>query len=140
MLLSITEQTEASDLLSVDKRTAGYFKGMELNEIIRQARLRKGLTQRALAALIGVNHSAVAQWEKVGGGITDENMATLKSLLDIEASTPLSGSRPYPGELVEDPDELALLRFWRSLGADEKRVLTKRLFTPPIGPNASTRK
>jgi transcriptional regulator with XRE-family HTH domain len=36
---------------------------MSLSDIIRKARLVRGLTQRELAARLGVHHSAVGAWE-----------------------------------------------------------------------------
>ena len=46
------------------------------NNRIRQARRHAKLTQQALAELVGVHRSAVAQWEKAGGPHpTAENLA-----------------------------------------------------------------
>jgi transcriptional regulator with XRE-family HTH domain len=93
---------------------------MEIGTLIRNHRKRARLSQAALAAAIGVNKSAVAQWEI---GITlpkQENMAALKLELGITQSLAVGDAGPYSGELVEDPSELALLRFWRGL-SDAKR-------------------
>lgn len=45
---------------------------------IRQARRKAGLTQAGLAGKVGVNRSAVAQWERIGGSRpTSENLARI---------------------------------------------------------------
>ena len=103
---------------------------MELRDLIRQARNRKRMSQRALASLVGVNPSAVAQWEG-GGNITSENMALVRAILDIDQTPPQSGRAPYKGELIEDPDEISLIAFWRDLDEVERHVYRKRLFRPP---------
>lgn len=38
--------------------------------------------------------------------------------------------RPFAGELIEDPDELALVRWWRKLELPERRLVT-RMMRPP---------
>lgn len=46
---------------------------------------------------------------------------------------------PRTREVVEDPDELALLDFWRELDDDERSFMLKRLNIPP-GKNGSSGK
>jgi transcriptional regulator with XRE-family HTH domain len=59
---------------------------MELNgigQMIRDARIRKGMTQAGLAETIGVSQGAVGQWEQ---GMTiprPKHIVRLSTLLDI---------------------------------------------------------
>lgn len=100
---------------------------MKLGDLIRRARKEHKLSQRALAALIGVHHSAVAQWETHHTGITTENMTSLRRVLGIEAAVEPSPGQPYPGQIIDDPDELALVAFWRSLTRDERAMMLRLL-------------
>lgn len=52
---------------------------------IRRARLRAGLSQGAVAGLMEVNRSAVAQWEKIDGGTTPSvaNLARLATVTRV---------------------------------------------------------
>ena len=114
-------------MLSDDKRVIGQYPHMELKDLIRAARKAKGLSQAALADLIGVNKSAVAQWEIGSTNPSNDSMTALRSVLSIEEQVSPIGSAPYTGELVEDPDELALLKFWRSLSSEKKRAVVDLL-------------
>ena len=114
-------------LLSEDKRTIGQYPRMELKDIIRSARKQRKLSQAALADIIGVNKSAVAQWETGLTRPNKESMAALRSVLALSEQISPIGSAPYAGELVENIDELALLRFWRSLSPEKKRAVAELL-------------
>lgn len=114
-------------LLSADKRAYGYYPRMEIKDLIRSARKAKGLSQAALAEQIGVNKSAVAQWELGSTRPNEDSMAALKLILSIEDHISPVGSSPYNGQLVEDPDELALLKFWRSLSVEKRRAVVELL-------------
>jgi transcriptional regulator with XRE-family HTH domain len=92
---------------------------MGIGELIRAKRQENKLSQRALAKLVDVSPGAVAQWELGDTLPTNEHMAVLKTLLDLEAGVTLSPGAPYAGQLVDDLDELAWLYFWR--GLDENR-------------------
>ncbi|WP_156474807.1 helix-turn-helix domain-containing protein [Acetobacter cerevisiae] len=96
---------------------------MELKDLIRAARKEKKLSQAALAELIGVNKSAVAQWEAGYTNPSNDSMDALRSVLSFSEQIAPIGSAPYAGELVDDPDELALIRFWRSLTDEKRRVV-----------------
>jgi len=99
---------------------------MEISDLIRSKRKAARLSQRALADILQLSRSAVAQWE---GGDTvpkAENMVILKALLNINDVVEPSPSAPYGGQLVDDPDELAWLNFWRSM-TDERRMMVTEL-------------
>jgi transcriptional regulator with XRE-family HTH domain len=88
---------------------------------IRAARARAGLSQRALAALLGVDKSAVAQWEGGGGGvgIRTANLVELARVLGVRPSELLGDASPAdqpPDQLVlDDPDEIAFIALYRKL-------------------------
>lgn len=100
---------------------------MEIADLIRTARKAAKLSQAKLAEELGVNKSAVAQWELGNTIPTDVNMSALKAVLSIADKIEPSPTAPYGGQIVEDPDELALLRFWRSLTAEKKRAVVDLL-------------
>ncbi|KXV69070.1 hypothetical protein AD952_14525 [Acetobacter cerevisiae] len=110
-------------MLSADKRALRQYLRMELKDLIRAARKEKKLSQAALAELIGVNKSAVAQWEAGYTNPSNDSMDALRSVLSFSEQIAPIGSAPYAGELVDDPDELALIRFWRSLTDEKRRVV-----------------
>jgi transcriptional regulator with XRE-family HTH domain len=107
---------------------------MDIGDLIRQKRKALKLSQVALADLLKVNKSAVAQWELNTTRPTEENMATLRRVLGIEAGPQPSPGAPYRGKLVEDPDLLAWLDFLERIPSAERRILAKHImgsFTIP---------
>lgn len=100
---------------------------MSLGALIRKARLAKGYTQRSLAKVLGVTHGAIAQWEAEDTRPALDKIAALQFALDLDLAGAASGSEPYAGQLVNDPDELALLGFWRSLNRDERHFMLRML-------------
>ena len=95
---------------------------MVLGDVIKMLRAQNKLSQRALASRLGVSHGAVAQWESGTAVPTIEHMQAISEVLGFALKGPLQPSRPYQGEFVDDPDELALLRFWRKL-VDSQRTI-----------------
>ncbi len=60
---------------------------MKINEIIRERRLAKGLTQEQLATFLGVTAPAVNKWEK-GTSYPDITLLpTLARVLDTDLNT-----------------------------------------------------
>jgi transcriptional regulator with XRE-family HTH domain len=99
---------------------------MSLSDLIRASRKRQGLTQVQLAELMGVNKSAVAQWE---GGTTDpsvDNMPRLREVLKIDRSAEAAAGTPNGYEFVEDPEKLAWLR-WFDLMNDTERLIVSAM-------------
>lgn len=126
-MLSIGKHMDASGLLSAYKRLARQSMLMDLGTLIRAGRNEAGLSQRALAKLVGVSPGAVAHWESNDSRPTVDKMGELKRILGIKVAVEPSPGTPYAGQLVEDPDELALLAFWRSLDRDGRTHLVKLL-------------
>lgn len=126
-MLIIAKRSDAIALLSVFAASSPYVPQMTLGQIIRSARKAKGLSQRALAALLGVNHSAVAHWELNDATPTLDNHVALQRVLGAQIPLLKSPSSPHARELIEDSDELALLHFWRSLCADQRVLMVRML-------------
>lgn len=57
---------------------------MEIKDIIRNARIKKGLTQRGLAELLKIPYQQIQQWEygKYKPGL--DNIGKLCKILDLE--------------------------------------------------------
>lgn len=97
--------------------------------------LRKSLpgkpTQEELAATIGISRSAIAGIESGGdrGGIS--TMVALadyyKVPLDWLLCRKVPAGGPLVGKFVDDPDELALVRFWGGLTDDERTAMLRLL-------------
>ena len=120
-------QSAARHLSSAPTYELGEIAGMEIGELIRRKRQEKGLSMRVLASSLGVHHSAVGHWESGLALPTNANMSALKAVLGIHETVEVSGEAPYRGKLVDDPDELAWLEFWRSLTRERKMMVTDLL-------------
>jgi len=92
---------------------------------IRTARVRRGLTQAALAAAVGVSRSAVAQWETGRAGQVHANLVAVATALGVSVGYLFVGSAN--GSDAEgstaDAAELALLRLYRDCTAEDRQLL-----------------
>ena len=70
---------------------------MNVGELIKQARLEKGLTQEELAEKVGVKKSAVAKWEN--GRVSEIKRTNLKKLSDALGLNP----NRLLGDIAQDP-------------------------------------
>lgn len=100
---------------------------MEIGDRIRLERLARGLTQVELADAVGVNKSAVAQWESAANrrGITTDNLIKVARALAIPVARLTSGNDDGEPELVTLPRELALLRVFRVMSPALQDVYLK---------------
>lgn len=73
---------------------------MHMADRIRRARSRAKLSQQGLANQIGVQRSAVAQWEKTGG-----NLPSMHHLIDIALATGVTLEWLGTGRGPVKPDE-----------------------------------
>ena len=114
-------------------------------------RKRAGYGMREFAAAVGEPSSTYATYEQgrfkqpfipmrkirkwaphlVGRGsppVTIEEVMRLAGASpDYSDLRPKLPDRPQPGQFVDDPDELAWLRFWRSLEPDDRRAVLRLL-------------
>jgi transcriptional regulator with XRE-family HTH domain len=98
---------------------------------IIEMRRREGLTQEELAKLVGRGRGAIAGIEigKDRGGIVLMTRLAdyFKVPLDWLVGRRVPPGGPLVGQFVEEPDKLALLRFWDSLTYEEKRAVATTL-------------
>ena len=115
----LTLSRNGKPLLTAIELSSVHDGQMNIGDRIRTARLRAGLTQRVLAAQLGVDKSAVAQWEGGGGGkgIKTSNLVELARVLGIRPSELLSGLAPEDQLLLDDPEEINIITLFRRLPA-----------------------
>jgi transcriptional regulator with XRE-family HTH domain len=97
---------------------------MAIGHRIKRAREAAGLTQRQLAAAIGVSDGLVGQWESHRKKPGRENLCRLARAVLVDISTLLSESemtsRPVS---ITDPNELLLLRRFRHMSRQQQKNL-----------------
>jgi transcriptional regulator with XRE-family HTH domain len=71
---------------------------MLMPERIKEARKAKGLTQQALAALIGIERPAISQWETGKTNVDPKNMKSLADALSVSVAY-LSGEDDEPSNV-----------------------------------------
>lgn len=96
---------------------------MYVGDLIKKARLEKGLTQEELAGKVGVKKSAVAKWEN--GRVSEIKRSNLKNLADALGLAPTQ----LLGDIERDPigvaDEMADIYLdleLRAMIADYKKL------------------
>ncbi len=110
---------------------------MMLNIRIRRARNSKGFSQADLARQLNVNRSAVANWECAVRMPSSGRLQQLAIVTEVSFEW-LATGRGVPSlrddwipaadaQLVEDPDELRLLRAYRACMPSDRRNLLKVL-------------
>lgn len=115
--LSETRQVTLSPLLTAACRDLRHVTDVRIADRIRAARKKAGLTQRALAALLGVDKSAVAQWEGGGGGagIKMANLVEVARICGVRPSELLGEPSQADKLVIDDIDEITLVTLFRSL-------------------------
>lgn len=124
-MLSTAEQLPARLLLSAADEWARDTKHMELKDIIRQERMRRGWSQRVLAKALGVSGGAVAQWELGDSGVSFARLIDICNVFGLEISAFLGEGSPYAGQIVEGPEELSLLAAWREVPEEDRATLLR---------------
>lgn len=104
---------------------------MNIGEKIKKARLEKGYTQEELGALLGVQKSAVAKYEK--GRVVNIKrsvLAKISQVLDIPPVELVSDIEKKPVETAEkhyemltDADLLEIYEEFRSLDKTQKQLV-----------------
>lgn len=109
---------------------------MEIGDRIKRERTAAGLTQEQLAARIGVDKSAVGQWESVNSrkGITTQNLLKVADALAIPVNR-LTGDDSGSDRLETTAiDEIEIVRLFRQMSADQQDIHL-RLFRTSVGLN-----
>lgn len=112
----------------------GMSKGMTLGDRIRLLRKKRGEVQAVVAEAVGVSRGAYTAIETGGDAPGRETLIAIADYfgasLDWLEGRTHKITAPECGQLVEDPDELALLAFWRSLTVEQRELMTRMLGAP----------
>ena len=110
---------------------------------IRRLRLAAGLSQPELAAALGLSsRSTIAGIETGADRPGIELMIAIADYFKVPMDW-LLGRRiphgdPAVGQLIERPDEIAVIDFWHSLSVNEKKAVVATLRIPLYIPNNDT--
>ena len=96
---------------------------LQLGELLKMARQRKGLTMQAAADLIGCAKSALGHWETGRNAVSVVDLLKLASLYGVEPDELISG-RPAPST-----EEERFMRDYAQLDASHKAALQAFLET-----------
>ncbi len=105
---------------------------MEIGDLIKQARLKKGLTQEELGKIVGVQKSAIAKYEN--GRVVNIKRSTLQKLADalgIRGSDLIIESNPEEAanlhaKVLLDGDLMESIELYYTLN-NEKRKMVRDL-------------
>lgn len=94
------------------------------------------LTAEEVAASVGVSRGHLSMMENDKDLPGRETLDALASYYRVSVDYILHGGDAAPKppntrEVVDDPDELALVRFWRGLPDAERRLMLTMLRNPP---------
>ena len=102
---------------------------MEVGELIKEARLAKGLTQEELGNLVGVQKSAIAKYEN--GRVVNIKRSTLQKLataLNLKGSDLIIQSNPkeaaeISARVLTDSDLRELVELYSILSKEDKKTV-----------------
>ena len=90
---------------------------------IRELRLARGLTLEELADAAGTSVQQISRLELGYRRLTDDWMRRLAPVLSCRPAELMSDSGPDLNCVVENVQEIKLIRFWRLLSIEEKRMI-----------------
>lgn len=104
---------------------------MHVGEKIKAARLAKGMTQRELGEILGVQNSAIAKYEK--GRVVNLKRSTLKKIADVLDLRPSDliieadpeGAAELHAKILTDIDVLEMLEEYYSLDSQAQEFIRK---------------
>lgn len=103
--------------------------------MLKEMRQRRKETQAQVAEAIGIARSTLATFEAARDVPGRDTLAAIATYYSIGLTElwPSGGAARAPGipHFVDDPDELALLDFWRDLD-DVERGLLLRMMRPDV--------
>jgi transcriptional regulator with XRE-family HTH domain len=109
---------------------------MALGDLIRARRRALRLSQRALAARMGVDPSAVAQWELGTSKISFHRLGALARALETDLQALLAAG-DFAGMVVTDPDKAVLIAAWRAVPEDMRPMLLRMVVAIGVGTRGS---
>lgn len=112
--------------------TAPQTLGRRIKELRKQI---KGLSVHAVADAVGLSRSHLSMIENDHDLPGRELLAAIAAYFHVSTDYLLDGrdtpaKPPSSSEVVDDPDELALLNFWRSLDDGDRKLALKMLRSP----------
>lgn len=100
---------------------------MTVAEWIKTGRVRRGLSQRALAHALKLSQGAIAQWELSATKPTLANLLDMSRLFEAPVNRLVGPGTSYPGEIVEREEELLVLHAFRKLAPAERTFFATML-------------
>jgi transcriptional regulator with XRE-family HTH domain len=122
------EHSDPSSLLTL--HDVGMVTRSPLGDRIRALREAKKLKQAAAAEAIGIARSYLSSIETGGDLPGRETLAAIAKFYDVPPGylySALPSASPGGCEIVDDPDELAFLGFWRILTVEERSIMLRML-------------
>lgn len=127
----------AAMLKSLSSTNAWKHLKMRLSQRIRQLRRKSNLSQQALAEMVGVQRSAVSNWESAGPvQPAMANLIAIATIMNVSVEWLATGRGPMQlghdahldilaveGELVDAPLERELLKIFRTMSNRSQRLL-----------------
>jgi transcriptional regulator with XRE-family HTH domain len=114
-MLSETEHVVNSNLIRTTDYREGHYEQMDIATVIRDARRKAKLSQRALADKLGVAPSAVGQWETEATKPSIANRVDLASLLSIPFAQLLPEASDVGEISSRNPETIILVRQFEAL-------------------------
>lgn len=101
-----------------------------IGQLIKQARIAKGLTQEELGKLVGVQKSAIAKYEN--GRVVNIKRSTLQGLakaldlkgadlIDEEIKKDPDAAAKNAADILRDQDLMEIIYLYKSLNEDKKK-------------------
>lgn len=132
-LLNIAKTETQNGFLVQVTQDGDRLWAMEIGDRIKRERVAAGVTQEQLADGIGVNKSAVGQWESANSrkGISTRNLMKVADYLAIPISR-LTGEHEASTIQTVDEDEIALVKLFRKMDRNQQDIHL-RLFYASVG-------
>ena len=97
---------------------------IRMGEIIKEARLKKDLTQSELGKMLGKSDNVVTNWEKGTNSPDVENIQRLCAILSIPVNDMFGGQDNELPHIKISGDEQRLVYSWRNLSHKNQLKLT----------------
>lgn len=102
----------------------------ELGRLIRQARLRRGLSLRAFARQVGKSPAYIVALERAPStpGVSEETLLAIADRLHLEPDRLLATAAKFPATTIpRSPTEIALYRLIKKLSTERQEELRRQL-------------
>lgn len=93
--------------------------GKEIGSVIKKRRRELGISQQSLADEIGVTYQQIQRYESGSNKLNVDNLQAIAGILQMPVTQFFEGLEPVLSIPVS-PDELILLKIYRSIGIKDK--------------------